>query len=70
MEVTIATHNRPKVDRLHNLRDPVRVKNKPHIDLKVFVSFGVIFLIHNGSPLINKMNQRTPRLCTYEWIIE
>lgn len=32
MEVTIATHNRPKVDRLHNLRDPVRVENEPHIN--------------------------------------
>lgn len=32
MEVTIATHNRPKVDRLHNMRDPVRVENEPHID--------------------------------------
>ena len=32
MEVTIATHNRPKVDRLHNLRDPVRVGNESHIN--------------------------------------
>lgn len=32
MEVTIATHNRPKVDRAHNLRDELRVANEPHID--------------------------------------
>ena len=32
MEVTIATRNRLKVDRLHNLRDPVQVENEHHID--------------------------------------